>query len=57
MDALIETALDFPTVLFTALLGLVVLYWLVAVVAGIELGEAGEGLIEGALEGGAEGLL
>ncbi len=59
---LFALAISFPTVIFTVLLGLIVVYWLFsAVTGGTGVDEAADGLLDGAadgiLEGAADGIL
>lgn len=48
-----------PTGIFTVLLGLVILYWVLFLIGGLDLDVLGgaDGAAEGALEGAAEGAL
>lgn len=65
MSTFLEIVTSFPTVLFTAMLGVAMAYWLFVLLGAIEVPgvEAGDGLVEGALEGvdgaieGVEGAL
>jgi hypothetical protein len=50
-------ALSFPSVVFTVLLGVVLVYWTFVMVGVIHIGEGSEGALEGKLEGATKGLL
>ena len=50
-------ALSFPSVVFTVLLGVVLVYWAFVMVGVIDIGEGSEGALEGKLEGATKGLL
>lgn len=50
-------ALSFPSVVFTVLLGVVLVYWSFVMVGVIHIGEGSEGALEGKLEGATKGLL
>lgn len=50
-------ALSFPSVVFTVLLGVVLVYWAFVMVGVIHIGEGSEGALEGKLEGATKGLL
>jgi hypothetical protein len=50
-------ALSFPSVVFTVLLGVVLVYWAFVMVGVIHIGEGSEGVLEGKLEGATKGLL
>ena len=64
MQEFLVTALSAPTLIFTILMGVVLLYWVTVMVGALDLdildpGGAAEGLdgaVEGAAEGAAEGL-
>ena len=68
MSEFIEIALSLPTVLYSIVLAVVVLYWLLVLVGAFEIDfldsvlglegadGAADGLVDGALEGGTEGL-
>lgn len=53
MAVFIDIVLSFPTILFTAALAIATLYWLMVVLGAldIEMLDAGDGLLDGALEG------
>ena len=60
MPELLAAALAFPTVIYTILLVVVVVYWLFVVLGALDIdmldiGDA-DGLLEGGTEGGAEAL-
>ena len=66
MNEFLSAILSFPTVVFTVLLGVIVLYWLMVIVGAIgvdvlHVGEAAggkiEGMVDGAVEGKIEGVL
>jgi hypothetical protein len=50
-------ALSFPSVVFTVLLGVVLIYWAFVMVGVIHIGEGSEGALEGHVDGAAKGLL
>lgn len=50
-------ALSFPSVVFTVLLGVVLIYWAFVMLGVIHLGEGSEGALEGHLDGATKGLL
>jgi hypothetical protein len=50
-------ALSFPSVVFTVLLGVVLVYWAFVMVGVIHIGEGSEGALEGKLEGATKGLM
>lgn len=50
-------ALSFPSVVFTVLLGVVLVYWAFVMVGVVHIGEGSEGALEGKLEGATKGLL
>lgn len=56
LEALWASATTFPTVVFTILLGLVILYWFVSLVTGGGADSAIEGAVEGAADGALESL-
>ncbi|OIP44305.1 MAG: hypothetical protein AUK47_01090 [Deltaproteobacteria bacterium CG2_30_63_29] len=58
MDMFLETIILFPTVIFTVLFIIVLLYWLFVVFGAfdIDLFGGSDGLVEGGAEAGAEGL-
>ena len=60
MSLFLEIALAFPTVLFTALVGLTALYWIFVILGAVDMdlfggGDALDGALDGALEGTAHG--
>jgi len=65
MEEFLATALSMPTLAFTGLLGLVVLYWLSVMLGALDLevldfdlgADGADGAVDGALEGGAEGAM
>ncbi len=61
MTEFIAAILAFPTVVFTGLLGLAILYWLFVIVGALDVhlldpGAAADGVADGAIKGAAEGL-
>ncbi|HEY0137693.1 MAG TPA: hypothetical protein VGB85_26590 [Nannocystis sp.] len=62
MNEFLSAILSFPTVVFTVLLGVIVLYWLMVIVGAIgvdvlHVGEAAGGKIEGIVDGAVEGKI
>jgi hypothetical protein len=60
MSEVIVLALSFPAVIYTVLLGVVLVYWLFVVVGAIDLGEGSDGALEhlgGDTVGAAKGAL
>ncbi|MCB9797715.1 MAG: glycine zipper family protein [Alphaproteobacteria bacterium] len=60
MTEVLAVILSFPTVLFTGMLGLTLLYWVFVIFGAVDLDfldGGADGAIEGALEGGADGAL
>jgi len=61
MGEFLEGILAFPTIVFTSLLGVVLLYWLFVIFGALDIDilDSGEGLIEGGtgIEGAAKGAL
>ena len=57
MAEVLVLALSFPSVVFTVLLGVVLVYWAFVMVGVIHIGEGSEGALEGKLEGATKGLL
>src|SRR5262249_46783092 len=57
MLALLTLMLSFPTVVFTVLLGVVLLYWLFVILGALHLDAlgAGDGALDGVGHGGLEG--
>jgi hypothetical protein len=50
-------ALSFPSVVFTVLLGVVLIYWTFVMVGVIHIGEGSEGALEGHIDGATKGML
>jgi len=50
-------ALSFPSVVFTVLLGVVLIYWTFVMVGVIHIGEGAEGALDGHIDGATKGLL
>ena len=50
-------ALSFPSVVFTVLLGVVLIYWAFVMVGVIHIGEGSEGALDGHFDGAAKGML
>jgi hypothetical protein len=50
-------ALSFPSVVFTVLLGVVLVYWAFVMVGVIHIGEGSEGALEGHIDGATKGML
>jgi hypothetical protein len=50
-------ALSFPSVVFTVLLGVVLVYWAFVMVGVIHIGEGSEGALDGHLDGATKGLM
>ena len=50
-------ALTFPSVVFTVLLGVVLIYWAFVMVGVIHIGEGSEGALDGHIDGASKGLL
>ncbi|HYP91404.1 MAG TPA: hypothetical protein VEQ59_24725, partial [Polyangiaceae bacterium] len=50
-------ALSFPSVVFTVLLGVVLIYWTFVMVGVIHIGEGSEGALDGHLDGATKGML
>jgi hypothetical protein len=50
-------ALSFPSVVFTVLLGVVLIYWSFVMVGVIHIGEGSEGALDGHIDGATKGLL
>ncbi len=61
MAGILAIAASFPTVIFTVLLGLSLIYWVFVLVGAVDLDSAADGAIDGAakgvLEGAAKGAL
>lgn len=56
LETLWVSATTFPTIVFTVLMGLLIVYWLISLVTGGGADSAIEGTVEGAAEGMLEGL-
>jgi hypothetical protein len=58
MTALLESITSFPTVVFTVLVGVAVVYWLFVIIGALDIHmfDSVEGAFEGAAEGAAEGV-
>jgi hypothetical protein len=50
-------ALSFPSVVFTVLLGVVLIYWAFVMVGVIHIGEGSEGALDGHIDGATKGLM
>lgn len=50
-------ALSFPSVVFTVLLGVVLVYWAFVMVGVIHIGEGSEGALDGHIDGATKGLM
>src|SRR5262245_25041191 len=50
-------ALSFPSVVFTVLLGVVLVYWAFVMVGVIHIGEGSEGALDGHIDGTTKGML
>jgi hypothetical protein len=50
-------ALSFPSVVFTVLLGVVLIYWAFVMVGVIHIGEGSEGALDGHIDGATKGML
>lgn len=57
MAEVLVLALSFPSVVFTVLLGVVLIYWAFVMVGVIHIGEGSEGALDGHLDGATKGLL
>ena len=59
MSGFIEGILAFPTVIFTVLLGVALLYWMFVIVGGVDVDMLGgaDGAMDGALDGAMDGAL
>lgn len=55
MSAILALAVSFPTVVFTVLLGLSLIYWVFVLVGAVDLDGGAEGSLEGATKGVLEG--
>lgn len=57
MAEVLALALSFPSVVFTVLLGVVLIYWAFVMVGVIHIGEGSEGALDGHVDGAAKGML
>lgn len=57
MAEVLVLALSFPSVVFTVLLGVVLIYWAFVMVGVIHIGEGSEGALDGHVDGATKGLL
>ncbi len=57
MAEVVVLALSFPSVVFTVLLGVVLIYWAFVMVGVVHIGEGSEGALDGHLDGATKGLL
>jgi len=57
MDEVLVLALSFPSVVFTVLLGVVLIYWTFVMVGVIHIGEGSEGALDGHIDGATKGLM
>jgi hypothetical protein len=57
MHEVLVLALSFPSVVFTVLLGVVLIYWAFVMVGVIHIGEGSEGALEGHVDGATKGLM
>ncbi len=57
MAEVLVLALSFPSVVFTVLLGVVLVYWTFVMVGVIHIGEGSEGALEGHIDGATKGML
>lgn len=57
MHEVLVLALSFPSVVFTVLLGVVLIYWAFVMVGVIHIGEGSEGALEGHIDGATKGLM
>jgi hypothetical protein len=57
MSEVFVLALSFPSVVFTVLLGVVLIYWTFVMVGVIHIGEGSEGALDGHLDGATKGLM
>jgi hypothetical protein len=55
MSEVLTLALSFPSVIYTVLLGVMIVYWLFVMVGAIDLGEGADGALEGSVKGALEG--
>lgn len=57
MHEVLVLALSFPSVVFTVLLGVVLIYWAFVMVGVIHIGEGSEGALDGHIDGATKGLM
>jgi hypothetical protein len=57
MAEVVVLALSFPSVVFTVLLGVMLVYWAFVMVGVIHLGEGSEGALDGHVDGATKGML
>jgi Protein of unknown function (DUF1449) len=57
MHEVLTLALSFPSVVYTVLLGVVLVYWTFVMVGVIHIGEGSEGALDGHVDGATKGLL
>jgi hypothetical protein len=57
MHEVLVLALSFPSVVFTVLLGVVLIYWTFVMVGVIHIGEGSEGALDGHIDGATKGLM
>lgn len=57
MHEVLVLALSFPSVVYTVLLGVVLIYWAFVMVGVIHIGEGSEGALEGHVDGAAKGMM
>jgi hypothetical protein len=57
MAEVLVLALSFPSVVFTVLVGVVLVYWAFVMVGVIHIGEGSEGALDGHVDGASKGLL
>ena len=57
MSEVLVLALSFPSVVFTVLLGVMLVYWAFVMVGVIHIGEGSEGALDGHLDGATKGVL
>lgn len=57
MHEVLVLALSFPSVVYTVLLGVVLIYWAFVMVGVIHIGEGSEGALDGHVDGATKGLM
>jgi hypothetical protein len=57
MAEVLVLALSFPSVVYTVLLGVVLIYWAFVMVGVIHIGEGSEGALDGHIDGATKGVL